>query len=157
VRLSFLPALAGIIALTAPLAGCGDVAPSPASPTSGPIKPLFGGVKIVALGQEQVTGLYQVTLTNTPTQTAGLFNFTAHVSEKGKPQDKGKPLDKGFVSLALVPPGATHEDDAKRMDKVEAGTFRTTLRADKAGEWMAKVTVVGVSSTDPAYYSFKIN
>ena len=148
-RLSFLPALAGIIALTAPLAGCGDVAPSPASPTSGPIKPLFGGVKIVALGQEQVTGPYQVTLTNTPTQTAGLLNFTAHVSEKGKP------LNKGFVSLALVPPVATHEDDAKRMDKADAGTFRTTLRADKAGEWMAKVTVVGVSSTDPAYFSFK--
>jgi len=149
VRLSFLPALAGLVALTAPLSGCGDVSPSPASPTSGPIKPLHGGVKIVPLGTEQVTGPYQVTLSSDGASANGQTKFTARVTAKGQP------LDKGFVTLALTPPNATLEDHANRMEKTGPGAFQLTLpTTETEGEWLAKVTVVGLNSTDPAYFSF---
>jgi hypothetical protein len=148
VRLSFIPAVAGILALAAPLAGCGDVAPSPSSPTSGPIKPLYGGVKIVPIGTEQVTGPYTVTLTSDGAPANGLVKFTAHVTQKDKP------LDKGFVTLSLTPPGAKPEEDAKGMDKTAPGEYHTTLSTDAAGEWLAKATVVGVPGTAPAYFSF---
>lgn len=147
-RLSLFPILAGAFALALPLSGCGDVGPSPASPTSGPIKPLYGGVKIVPLGTEQVTGPYHVTLTSDGTPANGVIKFTAHITEKGKPYDKG------FATLALQAPGAEVEDDGKRMEKTAPGEFHTTLATNRAGDWLAKVTVVGVAGTDPAYFSF---
>jgi hypothetical protein len=148
VRLSFIPALAGALVLALPLSGCGDIGPSPASPTSGPIKPLYGGVKITQLGTEQVTGPYQVTLTSDGTPAHGLVKFQAHITHKGQP------FDKGFVTLSLTAPGAEREDHAKRMDSTAPGEYQTTLSTDKEGEWLAKLTIVGVPSTDPAYFSF---
>lgn len=147
-RLSFIPVLAGALALALPLSGCGDVGPSPASPTSGPIKPLYGGVKITPIGTEQVTGPYQVTLTSNGTPANGAIKFTAHVTHKGKP------FTQGYVTLALQAPGSEIEDDGKRMEKPGPGEFTTTLNTNREGEWLAKVTVVGVPGTDPAFFSF---
>lgn len=147
-RLSFIPVLAGAFALALPLSGCGDVGPSPASPTSGPIKPLYGGVKIVQLGTEQVTGPYHVTLTSDGTAAGGPIKFTVQITQNGKP------FSQGFVTLALQSPGSKVDDDGKRMDKAGPGAFTSTLSANQAGDWLAKVTVVGVAGTNPAYFSF---
>ncbi len=154
-----LPLLAGALALTYTLAGCGNnaepTATTEAPPMSGNMDnmPMTNSVEVAkgaTPGTPTMAGPFEVTLSlDAPEPKVGDTQFKATITRDGKPvTDATVKLELSMPQMKMGGPSAT-------LAHTENGVYTGTANLGMGGGYSAKVNVSADGATGDAVYEFR--